>query len=174
MRTAIRGITVILFLLPLIAMRFTDEVDWGLGDFLLFGALLAGVNVAYDFLARRGSGLTYKTAAAVALAAAFLLVWLGLGVGIIGRDGDPANGMYFGVIAAGAIGAVAGRFRPRGMARAMLLAALVQVLVAVIALLAGFGGETAHHPFDILLLTAIFTALWILSARLFRRAANTT
>ena len=38
---------------------------------------------------------TYRLAVGIALAAAFILVWLSLGVGIIGKDGDPANLMYF-------------------------------------------------------------------------------
>jgi hypothetical protein len=47
----------------------------------------------------------YRSAIGVALAAAFILVWLSLGVGIIGKDGDPANLMYFGVLAVGIVGA---------------------------------------------------------------------
>ena len=66
----------------------------------------------------------YRFAAGVALAAAFVLAWLSLGVGVIGKDGDPANLMYFGVLAVGIIGAVIARFRPHGMARALLATAL--------------------------------------------------
>lgn len=54
---------------------------------------------------------TYRAATGVALAAALMLIWLSLGVGIIGRDGDPANAMYFGVVAVGIIGAIIARFR---------------------------------------------------------------
>ena len=61
---------------------------------------------------------TYRFASGVAVGAAFILVWLSLGVGIIGRDGDPANLMYFGVLAVGIIGTLIARFRPGGMARA--------------------------------------------------------
>ena len=60
----------------------------------------------------------YRLAVGVALAAAFILVWLSLGVGIIGADGDPANMVYFGVLAVGIIGAIIARFQPHGMARA--------------------------------------------------------
>ena len=62
---------------------------------------------------------TYRFAVGIAIVAALMLVWLSLGVGIIGRDGDPANRMYFGVIAVGIIGALIARFRPSGMARAL-------------------------------------------------------
>lgn len=41
------------------------------------------------------SSPAYRTALAVAIVTALLLIWLSLGVGIIGRDGDPANRMYF-------------------------------------------------------------------------------
>lgn len=75
----------------------------------------------------------YRLAAGVAVAAALLLAWLSLGVGIIGRDGDPANRMYFGVIAVGIIGALIARFRPEGMARALFVTALAQTAVALIA-----------------------------------------
>ena len=40
----------------------------------------------------------YRWAVAIALVAAAMLAWLSLGVGIIGKDGDPANMMYFGVL----------------------------------------------------------------------------
>ena len=62
--------------------------------------------------------ITYRFAVGVALAAAFILAWLSLGVGVIGKDGDPANLMYFGVLAVGIIGALVAHFQPRGMARA--------------------------------------------------------
>jgi hypothetical protein len=49
--------------------------------------------------------------------------------GIIGRDGDPANAMYFGALAVGLVGAVIARFRPRGMARAFFATPLAQSAV---------------------------------------------
>src|SRR5918998_1257119 len=106
----------------------------------------------------------YRYAVGVALAAASILAWLSLGVGIIGRDGDPANLMYFGVLAVGFAGALVARFRPRGMARAMVATALAQVLAFVVALVAGWGFTGP--------MTVFFTALWLLSAWLFRKAAR--
>jgi len=142
------------------------------GDFVLFGVLLAGVGVGIELAMRRTGSKAYRAAVAVALVAAFFLVWLSLGVGIIGRDGDPVNGMYFGVLAVGVIGALIARFRPGGMTCALVATTIAQMLVAVIALLAGFGKETANYPLDILLLTTVFVVLWLVSARLFRRAVE--
>lgn len=113
----------------------------------------------------------YRAAVGVALAAAFLLIWLSLGVGVIGRDGDPANVMYFGVLAVGAIGALIARFRPAGMARALLATAVAQALVAVIALV-GRLGQPWSGPLEILGLTGLFVALFVASAFLFRKAAR--
>ena len=117
------------------------------------------------------SSKEYRWAVAIALAAAAMLVWLSLGVGIIGKDGDPANLMYFGVLAVGIIGAIIARFEPQGMARALFAAALGQALVTAIALTAGLGLPYSG-PAEILLLNAFFIALFSASAVLFRRAAR--
>lgn len=114
---------------------------------------------------------TYRLAVGVAIAAALMLVWLSLGVGIIGRDGDPANRMYFAVIAAGILGAVIGRFRPLGMARALLVMAIAQAVIAAIALAAPLG-RPFSGPLELSLLNGFFVAMFVASAWLFRRAAR--
>ncbi len=113
----------------------------------------------------------YRLAVGVALAAAFILIWLSLGVGIVGVDGDPANMVYFGVLAVGIIGAIIARFRPHGMARALFAMALAQALVAVIALIFGLGLPWSP-PVEILALNGFFVALFVGSALLFRYAAR--
>ncbi len=113
----------------------------------------------------------YRSAIGVALAAAFLLVWLSLGVGIIGKDGDRANVMYFGVLAVGIIGAIVARLQPQGMARALLAMAIAQALVAAIALIARLGLPWSG-PAELVLLNGFFIALFVGSAWLFRRAAR--
>ena len=115
----------------------------------------------------------YKMAWAVALAAAFILVWLSLGVGIIGADGDPANMMYFGVLAVGIIGAIVARFRPHGMARALFATALAQASVAVIALIITLGSPwSPPGVLGTLILNGFFAGLFVGSALLFRHAAR--
>ena len=113
----------------------------------------------------------YRSAVGVALAAAFILVWLSLGVGVIGADGDPANLMYSGVFAVGIIGAIIARLQPRGMARALFATALAQALVAMIALILGLG-YPASPPLEIVGLNGLFVALFVASALLFRHAAR--
>lgn len=156
----------LLLLLPLVAMRFTDEVAWDLADFVIFGLMLAVACGAFELAARARGDIAYRAAAGVALATVFLLVWVNLAVGLIGTEDDPANLTYGGVLAVGVVGAVIARFRPRGMARALVATALAQALVAVIALIAGWG--------VIVVPTAVFVALWLGSAWLFGKAAART
>lgn len=113
----------------------------------------------------------YRSAIGVSLTAALLLVWLSLGVGIIGKDGDPANRMYFGVLAIGILGAVVARFRPGGMARALFATTIAQALVAAIALIAGMGLPWSG-PMEILLLNGFFIVMFGGSGWLFLRAAR--
>lgn len=119
----------------------------------------------------RINSTAYRSAVGVAIAAALILVWLSLGVGIIGKDGDPANLMYFGVLAVGIIGATLARLQPYGMARALFATAFAQALVTAIALLAGLGLPWSG-PAEILGLNGFFIALFAGAGWLFRRAAR--
>jgi hypothetical protein len=159
-------------LLPLLAMQFSDGMDWDLADFALFGAMLIGACGAYELAARVAGSLAYRSAAGLALAAAFLLLWINLAVGLIGSEDHPANLLYGGVLAIGLIGAVIARFQPEGMARALVATALAQVSVGVIALMAGWGATGANWPQVIVILTLAFAAMWLGSAWLFRKAAR--
>jgi hypothetical protein len=123
-----------------------------------------------SLLMKTGSSV-YRFAVALALGAAVLLVWLSLGVGIIGADGDPANRMYFGVLAVGLVGALVARFQPAGMARALVATALAQALVAGIALVLGLGAPWSP-PAELMILNGFFIVLFAGSAWLFRQAAR--
>jgi hypothetical protein len=160
-----------LLLLPLLAMQFTDEVAWDLADFAVAGALLLGTGLTYELAVRKVGNIAYRAAVGVALAAALLLVWINLAVGIIGSEDNPANLMYIGVLAVGIIGALILRFQPQGMARALFATALAQTVVALIALIAELGSPWSG-PRELLMLNGFFVALWVGSALLFLRAAR--
>jgi hypothetical protein len=161
-----------MMLLPLFAMQVTDRIVWDVTDFAIFGALLFGVGVVYALAAKRTVDTAYRSAVGVALAAAFILVWVNGAVGVIGTERDVANLMYGGVLAVGIIGAIIARFQPHGMARALFATALAQALVAVIALIAGLGSAGPTWPLDILMLTGFFSALWLISAWMFLKTAR--
>jgi hypothetical protein len=113
----------------------------------------------------------YRLAIAGSFAATLMLIWLSLGVGIIGADGDPANLMYFMVVAIGIIGASITRLRSSGMARVLLAMAFVQALIAAIAMFAKMGLPYSG-PMELLLLNGFFVVAFVGAAWLFRRAAG--
>jgi hypothetical protein len=158
--------TASVLLIPLLA-----EWAWGLADFVIAGALIFGTGLTFVLAARKAGNIAYRSAVGVALAAAFILVWSNLAVGVIGTEDDNANLMYAGVLAVGIIGAIVARFRPRGMARALFATALAQALVAVIVLIFGLGLPWSG-PVEILALNGFFVALFVGSALLFRYAAR--
>jgi hypothetical protein len=165
--------TGLLLLIPLVAMRFTDEVNWSRSDFVLMGALLFGTALAFELIARSAPSLAQRAAVAIALATAFLLVWVNLAVGIIGEAGGP-NVLYLGVLAVGLGGAIITRVRPSGMMLTMLLMALAQMLVPVFALFFARSEMVTQPPglAGVFLLNACFAALFVASAWLFRRSVT--
>lgn len=163
-RLTVWGGAAALMLLPVLPMRVTGAVAWDPGDFIFLGFLLAGVGGAYELATRVNGRSAYRAAVCIGLAAALLHTWINLAVGIIGSEDNPANTIYFGVLAVTVFGAVLARLRPLGMAVAMLATAAAQAMVFVVALVAGlaFTGP----------ITVFFVALWLASARLFQRAAR--
>jgi hypothetical protein len=172
-------VTGCILLVPLLAMQFTDEVVWTLGDFVVAGALLFGAGLVYELIARKAGHVAYRAAVGIAVAAALFLVWMNLAVGLIGSEDNPANLLYVGVLAVATIGAVVTRFRPGGMARALLVTAIAQALVPVIALLIWNPDVGSTGPFwgnagmwGVFGVNSIYALLFLVSAGLFRRAAD--
>lgn len=145
---------------------------WSVFDFILFGALLAGVSLALKFVFRSSINAAHRAAMILALATAVLLFWINGAVGIIGSENNDANLMYYGVLAIGVIGALAARLRPKAMSIVMFAVALAQAAVTLIALM-GFGAIGPKWPYDVLLLNGFFVSLWLASAWLFRKTAWT-
>jgi hypothetical protein len=163
--------TATVLMLPLVAMRLTDEVAWTSSDFVFAGVLLAGTGLAYVLATRAAGSRVYRWAVGIALGTALLLIWAIGAVGVIGTERDPANLMYIGVFATLALGTFAARLRPRWMAWAMAATASAQALVALVALVAGIG-EPLHGPWEIVLTNGLFVALWLMAAGLFRSAGQ--
>jgi hypothetical protein len=169
-RLLVWGGAAALLLLPLVAMQFTDEVDWTSLDFTVFGTMLVLAGGAVELALRLRGDFAYRAAAALAVATAFLLTWANLAVGIIGSENHPANVMYFGVVAVAIAGALVARGRPRGMAGALTVTAAAQAGTAVVALVTGLQNLPESSVAEILVVNGCFTALFLGSALLFRRA----
>lgn len=163
------GFAAALLATPLVAMEFTADVRWTAFDFVFAAGMIGSVGIGLE-LAARTRNTAYRLGAAVALLAAFLLVWITGAVGFIGDEGNPANLMFLGVIAIALAGSVTARFRPAGMAGAMAIAAAAQFLLGLTALILLLGADEPPGPWGIQLLNGAFVGLWLLSAACFRRA----
>ena len=77
-------IPVILLLIPLIAMQFTNEVKWDLADFIIMGVLLVGTGLLIELVLRKVKKIEQRIAICGVLLIALLLIWAELAVGILG------------------------------------------------------------------------------------------
>jgi hypothetical protein len=67
-------VTALILLVPLVAMQITDEVDWGLADFVLAGGLLGGTGLLLHRLAAsRAGNVVYQALAGATGVAAIVL-----------------------------------------------------------------------------------------------------
>ena len=155
-------------LLVSVAMRFTDGEGWSPFDYIFAGTFLFGTGLAFELVSRRARTLEYRAALGAALVGAFLLIWINLAVGIIGSEDNPANLMYFGVLALLGLGTLLALLRPLGMARALFATALAHAIVSVVAVLIT---PWSLDSLKTLALNLFFVALWAASAWLFRRAS---
>ncbi|MDQ3477730.1 MAG: hypothetical protein M3438_01010 [Pseudomonadota bacterium] len=164
LRLAVLGTAGALMLLPVLAMRAVEQTPSDPSDFIFLAILLAGVAIAFEVAARVPRYRAYRTGVGFAATGAFLHTWINLAVGIIRNEDNPANLIFYAVLAVAIGGAIAARFKPNGMARAMLATAIAQMLVLVGALIAGLGFTGP--------ITVFFTALWLIAAWLFQRAGR--
>jgi ABC-type cobalt transport system substrate-binding protein len=73
-----------LLLIPLIAMQFTDEVNWTALDFVIAGALLLVTGLIFDLVMRKVKNTKYRIAILIIVILVFFLIWAELAVGIFG------------------------------------------------------------------------------------------
>lgn len=75
----------LLLLVPLIAMRFTTEVNWTRGDFIVAGLLLLSTGLSCELAIRSLKKIEYRIAVCAAILAAFVLLWGELATGYFAR-----------------------------------------------------------------------------------------
>jgi len=162
-----------LLVTPAIAMRFTHEVHWTTSDFIFAGAVLIGAGGVAELAVRTSSAWSYRIGAGLAVLASALLLWINGAVGIIGSEDNPANLLYLAVILAAFVGGVASRFRSGGLSLAMVSAAGLQAVIGAVAVSRGWGAGSENWPQPVIVLSIVFSLIWLASAALFRRAART-
>lgn len=152
-----------LWLLPLVAMQFTAEVNWTASDFVVWAIMLGLAAGLFDRATRASGHGAFRLGAAIAIGTGFLITWINLAVGIIGNENNPLNQIFFVVLAIAVFGALFVRFDAARLVRVMEATAAAQAVTAFIAL--------AVDGAYIFVITGVFVAAWLFAAELFRRAA---
>ena len=71
-----------LLIIPLIAMQFSNEVQWSGFDFLLMGVLLFVLGLSIEWILKKTRTSKTRSALLIVVVITFLLVWAELAVGI--------------------------------------------------------------------------------------------
>lgn len=164
------AVVALLLLAPAVAMQFTDEVAWSVGDFTFAGLLLIGSGLACELIVRRTKDNAYRVGAVLALAAAFLLTWMNAAVGLVGSGPNLANILYFLLPLGALMVGIVTRFRARDMYASMVTIAVLQVLITALAFALGLARNDSSLV--IMGINIFFAVLWTGSAILFRKASG--
>ncbi len=73
---------VLVLLVPLVAMQFSDGVNWGPADFLIAFGLLFGAGLAYTLAIKKAQGTGRKAFIGAAVLVVLMVIWAQLAVGI--------------------------------------------------------------------------------------------
>ncbi|GAB3423711.1 hypothetical protein [Niabella aquatica] len=168
----VAAVTLLLLMVPFIAMQLTSQVRWSVGDFMIMGSLLSGTGIAYKMLVRKAPNWIYRIGVMLALGTTFFMVWANMAVGLIGNGAGLANMMYGIIVLIVVIGAVYCRFRPAGMGRVMYAAVLALILSAIIAFIMNLQHYTGSSAHEILFVSGFFAALFLVAGALFRHSAR--
>lgn len=153
-----------LLLLPLVAMRFTTEVNWTGSDFVFAAVMLGAACGAMELGARASRSWAYLAGFVLAVAAWFLLIWVNAAVGFVGEGPNLPNLTICSVALLAIAGAALARLRPAGMARAMIVCAVAQAALGVV--------WRNADPRPVIVLSLVFAAVWLAAAGLFALAAR--
>lgn len=74
----------ILLSIPLVAMQFTDEVNWTSSDFVIMGILLLSTGLLCEFVLRKVKGYRNRFILCAVILLILIIIWAELAVGIFG------------------------------------------------------------------------------------------
>ena len=169
---AVAFVTVLILLVPAVAMQFSTEVDWSLTDFIIMGTLIFGTGVSFVFVMQYAINTVYRVAMIMAFGTTFILIWANLAVGLIGSGANMGNLMYLAVYAIVIVGSIRSRFISNGMERVMYVAAIALVVLAAVAIFANMGAYPESSINEIIAVNGFFATLYAISGSLFRFAAQ--
>jgi len=128
MRVALSALAALM--VPLVASQVVEGWNWPAGTFVFVYVLFFGTGMAYAVIARKMGAWSYKAGVGVALVAGFALGWSNM-VHVADSE-NPANLVYYSVLAVGGVGACLARLKAPGLARTLFVMAATLALIAVI------------------------------------------
>lgn len=156
----------------LLAVPFVAGAPWTPADYVFAAVMLGVAGGAIELGQRASTGLAYRAGALIAVAAAFMLVWINAAVGFFGSEDNDVNAVFGLVLLVAVGGTLLARLRASGVARAMAAAAITQLAIGLTGLAAGWATPGPIGVRTTLGGTGFFCALWLASAALFARAAR--
>jgi hypothetical protein len=149
---------------------FHREVNWELFDFAFAIALVGSVGIALELALRMTNNAAWRAGAEVALAPPY---WSSASMPRSAPSvATPVQPSHSTSLYSPWRSLVRqSRLRAAGMARTMAAAAAAQMAAPIIAQLTGLGLSGFDDIRKVLILTAAFVALWMVTAWLFQRAA---
>jgi len=152
-------------MVPLVASRVVKGWNWNAGSFVFVYVLFFATGMVYALIARKMNVWSYKAGVGVALVAGFALGWSNM-VHVADSE-NPANLVYYSVLALGAVGAWLARLEARGLARTLFAMAATLALIAVILP----SGAPPYLARNMAIGHGVFVALLTASGLLFRHAS---
>jgi hypothetical protein len=120
-------------------------------------------------MASSSGHVAYRFGVAVAVGVSLLQTWMRM----VGSEDNPANLGFFGVVITAGACAFTARFAAAGMARGMVATAGAQALIGLAVATAPISVQVERHgPAGVVAQSAVFVALWLVAAWLFRRSAR--
>jgi hypothetical protein len=157
-------VSLALLMVPLVASRVVEGWHWNAGSFVMVYVLFFGTGMAYAVIARKMGAWSYKAGVGVALIAGFALGWSNM-VHVADSE-NPANLVYYSVLAIGGVGACLARLEARGLARTLFAMAATLALIAVMLP----SGAPPYLARNMAIGHGVYVVLFIASGLLFRHA----
>jgi hypothetical protein len=154
-----------LLIVPLVASQVVEGWNWPAGTFVFVYVLFFATGMAYALIARKMGSWAYKGGVGVALVAGFALGWSNM-VHVADSE-NPANLLYFSVLAVGVVGAWLARLEARGLAYTLFAMAATLALIAVLLP----SGAPPYLGRNMAIGHGVFVALFTTSGLMFRHAS---
>lgn len=154
-----------LLMVPLVASQVVEGWNWPAGAFVRVYVLFFATGLAYALIARKMGAWAYKAGVGLALVTGFALGWSNMVH--VADSGNPANLVYYGVLAVGGVGVCLARLEARGLARTLFAMAATLALIAVTLP----SGAPPYLARNMAIGHGVYTALFTASGLLFRHAS---